>query len=361
MLPVPPPVFLPARKRWGAAVAVLGLHLGLAGLLWNKSVHIVPENRPVTVRLLDASSSGTPTHSISPRARPEREAAATPYRSAHPTRPAPLPAAISDPKQAVELPPETTQTLLTDAAVASEAVAAEPSGNMPDEAAQASTVTAGWPVPAALTWEYEVEGRAKGLNYRAQATLSWLSESDRYLAEMSVQAFLLGRRSQRSEGVWSIDGLAPQQFTDQAKRTRQWTFDATQQRWTVNGVEQPDALPAGTQDRLSLFVQLAQRLGQEGPPVPGTRWSVPVASAQGIESWVFVWQGPEHQKLPLGTVATWHLQREPRRVGDLGVDLWLAAAWPHLPVRIRLTHSEDEVIDQRLRHTSPDWHRPGLE
>lgn len=58
--------------------------------------------------------------------------------------------------------------------------------------------------------------------------------------------------------------------------------------------------------------------------------------------------GLTEESLPAGPVSARLLRREPRHPHDSRVELWLAPALAHLPVRIRITQANGDVADQRL-------------
>jgi hypothetical protein len=197
-----------------------------------------------------------------------------------------------------------------------------------------------------------VLGEARGLNYRAQATLDWQWDGERYRAELTLRAFLVGTRTQSSVGTLSHQGLQPLRFEDRARRTRGLTFE-----WAASGAiasalsddgARLDGLPAGTQDRLSVFIQL-------GPWVdgaqPGERWSLPVVGLHQVETWTFEAVGHERLALPAGEFDTLRLRRSATGTAErgLGVELWFSPALPGLPVRLVLQQANGDRVDQQLR------------
>jgi hypothetical protein len=161
--------------------------------------------------------------------------------------------------------------------------------------------------------------------------------------------FLLGSRSQTSQGALVASGLQPTRFGDKSRSERAAHFDRTLGRIRFSN-NAPDAeLLPGAQDRLSVFFQLAGLLNAR-PEVYGTGQSVtlPVAGTGGSELWRFEVQGLEPLALPAGELIARHLVREPRQAYDTRVDIWLAPSLGHLPVRIRITQDNGDVVDQQL-------------
>lgn len=210
------------------------------------------------------------------------------------------------------------------------------------------------PLPAPGEWAYDISGQAKGLPYRASATLTWEHDAQRYCAQLSMRALLVGQRSQTSLGAVDIAGLRPESFVDRGRKERRYELDWAAKRYRVPPDDAAHALPVGSQDRLSLFLQLAAVLGQQRtPPATGQTWQLPVLSAGGTHTWTFVWKGTETLDLPAGRHTAWRLDRVPREPGDTQVSLWFAPPLQFLPVRIRLTEPNGDTVDQRLSQVRP--------
>ena len=209
-----------------------------------------------------------------------------------------------------------------------------------------------WPAPG--RWRYRVDGRMRGLPYRASALLDWQHDDRHYQAELSVSMWLLGERRQRSLGEVCAEGLRPLQFLDTARRTREWRMD-----WPNGHFQAPDQdkalpLPRGAQDRLSLFFQLGAELSRwPSAPPSGLRWQLPVLGRSSSEDWTFVANGAETLRLPVGEVVAWKVARAPHSGQDLHCELWFAPAWQQLPVRIRLTEGNGDMVDQLLEQRLP--------
>lgn len=205
-----------------------------------------------------------------------------------------------------------------------------------------------WPRMAEL--RYDVEGRARGVGYRAEATLRWQADAARYEAELTLRALWL-QRAQHSSGELLAAGLRPQRFADHGRRERVLTFtwsDDGSGQARRDGDEPPLPVAPGTQDRLSLFVQLGTLLMRDGAQ-PGQRWTLPVAGFGSVQPWTFEVEGDEVLALGPGPVAAVRLRRLGHGSGP-DVTLWYAAAsWGPLPVRVRLRETDDQLVDQTLR------------
>jgi hypothetical protein len=209
-----------------------------------------------------------------------------------------------------------------------------------------------WPAPG--RWRYRVTGQIRGVPYRAQAQLDWQHAAGRYQAELGMSMWLLGERHQRSTGTLGPGGLQPEHFVDKARQTRELRMDWIGQRFQPTGQGPALPLPPGAQDRLSLFFQLAGLLSRNAAaPRPGQAWQLPVLGRSGSEDWTFVAAGAERLTLPVGPLTAWKLERRPLMANDLRSELWFAPEWQQLPVRIRLTEPNGDVVDQQLAERLP--------
>ncbi len=253
-------------------------------------------------------------------------------------------AAVAPPERNTEPPtnPSATPTAPSDTS--------SPSGNT---APSAPALQAAEPRPALLPgnrWlRYDVTGQAKGLNYRASGEIRWQTNDGRYQADLKISAFLLGSRSQQSTGRLTDTGLVPERFADKSRSERAAHFEPEQSRIRFSN-NAPDApwLP-GTQDRLSVFFQLAAWLNARPDSLrEGQRLSLPVAGTGGADQWHLLVQTQEPLDLPAGRWDTLRVEVLPQKTFDQRVELWLAPKLDHLPVRIRITQGNGDVVDQQL-------------
>jgi len=158
-----------------------------------------------------------------------------------------------------------------------------------------------------------------------------------------------------SRGGFDDAGFAPLRFTEQRLRraptAANFQREAGKISYSANSDEVP--LPPGAQDRLSWMLQLAA-IAHARPEklTPGQRITMFVTGVRAdAEPWSFSVVGPETVRIPLGSVDTVHLLREPRFAHDTRADVWLDPSRHHLPVRARLSNSEDgsDAFELQLR------------
>lgn len=206
-------------------------------------------------------------------------------------------------------------------------------------------------VPGSVELLYDISGQAKSLRYSADARLRWQVDGSRYEAELEISAFLVGSRVQTSRGRLGAAGLEPERFGDRRRSTEKAAhFDNASQRIRFSS-NAPDApLRPGAQDRLSVFLQLAGLLNARPEAyADGAHLSLQVAGTGSAEEWRFHIGPLQDVQLPAGQVSARKLTREPRHEHDSRIEIWLAPALQHLPVRIRVTEADGGQADQRLR------------
>ncbi|MDP3204003.1 MAG: DUF3108 domain-containing protein, partial [Hydrogenophaga sp.] len=156
-------------------------------------------------------------------------------------------------------------------------------------------------------------------------------------------------RVQTSTGRVSPAGLSPERFADKSRSEKAAHFDAEQNRIRFSN-NAPDAvLLPGAQDRLSLFLQIAGLL-QARPEAytSGKIIEMQVAGTGDADIWRFVLGDEVTLSLPVGDVRARQIKRLPRKEFDSTVEMWLAPALQHLPVRLRVTQVNGDVADQQL-------------
>lgn len=210
-------------------------------------------------------------------------------------------------------------------------------------------------LPPSVRLRYELSGQSRGLNYTANALLTWQNEGTRYEARLLISGLLiLTPRLSISAGELGPQGVAPRRFSDKARSEQATHFEPERGRivFSNNAPEAP--WQPGVQDRLSLFFQLAGMLaGDPERYVPGTQVRVPTTGTREVDTWTFTVTGTPTLALPSGEQATLALRREPRRDYDQTVEVWFAPNLGFVPVRMRITQSNGDVLDQKLAASQP--------
>lgn len=205
-------------------------------------------------------------------------------------------------------------------------------------------------VPASARLSYRVTGESKGLNYSANSELLWQHDGVHYDARLVVSAFLLGSRSQTSRGTLTPEGLEPTRFADKVRSEQAAHFERSLGKIVFSANAPAAALLSGAQDRLSVLLQLSSMFaGNSALYPPATTLSVQVVSAREAEVWLLTVGELETLQLPGGEVQAVKLTRNPRRVFDQTAELWLAPSMGYLPVRLRITQSNGDFVDQQWR------------
>ncbi len=296
-----------------------------------------------------------PTPSARPRAPAKQLASAaamtTPSQPAEPlTAVAPEPAAQPEP-----VPEPVAQANVPEpAAVAQEATAATPA---PQPAANAldrdkALVARNYLVPGSVRLKFNAVGQRAKMDYTALGEMLWLHDGKNYEARMELSV-LFSKRSLTSTGRLTGDGLAPSRFSDRFRSEQAAHFERDRGRITFSANTPEAALLPGAQDQLSVFVQLASMLAGDPLSFPaGTTIAVQTIGPRSAEPWMFMVETDELIALPGGQQATRKLVRTPRKDFDQKVEIWLAPALSWLPVRIRITQSNGDFIDQQWRSTN---------
>lgn len=224
----------------------------------------------------------------------------------------------------------------------------------PDSAVLYGPLSAVPAPPARL--DFDVNGQVKGFHYSARAELLWQHDAAHYQARQTISAFLLGTRTQASEGGLNAHGLVPARFDDQARRLRSATLDFAQQQVRFS---RPDTAPApllaDAQDRLSIFLQLGALIAAAPADYPeGTQITIDTIGATSVEPWTFVVHGQETLELSGTSTPTRRLERLARGARAQTGELWLGTELGYLPVRIRLAEPSGDFAELALRrHETP--------
>lgn len=207
--------------------------------------------------------------------------------------------------------------------------------------------------PPSAHLAFEVKGKVSGIRYSANARLEWQIDGQRYRAFQEVRLPLLGSRSQLSTGLVGAEQLRPERFED-SHRNRKLRFDPQQGTVLYHQATEPSPIPANTQDRLSVFFQLASLVAAQPQRFSaGQQVQIPTVTFNKQDNWIFEVAGTETLQLPAGALQTIRLRRLTRKDRGQTEEIWLAPELHYLPVRIVVTEDDGDVIDLKLqKHTS---------
>jgi hypothetical protein len=170
---------------------------------------------------------------------------------------------------------------------------------------------------------------------------SWEAGADTYLlasaAESTGLVELLWPQRLRyvSRGRITQHGMQPESFT--ASRTRRGRNEVAEARfdWEAGSLSYGNAqnqrsapLPVGAQDLVSFIFQFVL-----APPAPG-RYRVPITTGSRYDVHEIEVSALERIETPLGTLRALPVRQLPRP-GEATIEIWLAADYRYLPVRIR--------------------------
>ena len=336
---------LPRRHAVWLVLGVLALHLWL---LAGSPLWLSPESgQPLRTQALI-----TRQIEVSPRAPQQPLATAATAKPAAPSPPTEatvdLAETPSNPFKLDELGQDPAAPVLLPARAAS-GVDLPPFKRTDSEGLTEATT---FKTPDAALLKYQVQGKAKGFDYWASAELLWKQDGQDYQARLEVSAFLLGSRVQTSQGSLGAEGLMPARFSDKTRSELAAHFQRDKGIISFSA-NSPDApLLKGAQDRLSVVLQLGALLA--GDPTrfpPGTMLSFQTVSQREAEVWQFLVEKEELLQLPIGDVSAIKLNRKHRRDFDQHIELWFAPSLGYLPVRLRITNANGDMVDQLLSET----------
>ncbi|THJ31145.1 DUF3108 domain-containing protein [Lampropedia aestuarii] len=205
--------------------------------------------------------------------------------------------------------------------------------------------------PPSAELDFEVTGKVSGFGYKAKAKLDWQHNGSTYQAQQSIRAPIIGTRSQQSEGQIAQHYLEPLSFKDSSRSKRNLTFDPANSTVFIPATKETRPSPAGAQDRLSVFFQLAglvaanPSLREKGQTIP--IWTV---ANNKQASWEFEVESVESIGLPVGELPAIKLKRIPKKEDDQIAEIWLSSEVGYLPVRIHFEDDGDAVDLQMTQY-----------
>lgn len=321
--------------------------------------------RVITVPAPTPSVAPEPTPAAEPPAAPPDTQAAAPRPKATRPRPAPRVAPEQPPPDTAPANPVTT----LGATPAGSLLAPRPTGDLgggsiPRQITPPLDDTAATALVAQLQGEhatpvrlppsahlaYDVDIRAAERAERGVSYLTWRQDGRFYDTQWTYFHLQLGDNSTRSTGVVTSNGLAPLATRVNQATPRNIRFDYDGRLLHYADPEESLPLSAGTQDRLSVLLQLGAMLAADPARYPpGTAVTLPVATASAAGDQTFTVEEEESfEALRSQTVRALRLVHRPRNDHDPRTEVWLSPDMEYLPVRIRVTHPNGDSADHRV-------------
>lgn len=315
---------------------------------WLKLPTPAADPSPLTARLeplapaAPAITPPVPAAAVKPAAaRPPRMAAAP----AAPRTDAPAPWTVPAAETKVDAVPEAPDTLAH----------AEPRAPEPEPVVLAHAAPSTYVPEPAVIKTLPRRGRIRyDLNYYlsnlptlvGRTVQTWETVDNTYKLESLSETVGLARltrfgpRSYRSNGTVTERGLQPQSFASTVVMRGKPEDVAAQFDWSTHTLQfgradeiKTAALPAGSQDLLSFIYQLALA------PPPRGRLQMPITSGTRFDNYEIDVFDEEIIETPLGRLRALPV-KQVRRQGRESVEVWLAADYQYLPVRILVTNRD---------------------
>ena len=337
-----------------AAVVSAGLHAFLISGGWLALPASPPEHLPLEARLAPAPP---PAPSPPPRSKAPAAKRAAPPAAAVPPVLARAPTArsvgapVAVPSGTPEVVPAAPEVAPEPVQVAQE----DPAGQAlpPDRAPPAGVAD---PAPAhslprkgTITFTLSGEGFNVG-----RAVQSWEVGAGSYKlasdAETTgiVEVFRPQRLRWLSKGKITRLGLRPESFLVSRTRRGQTEASEAQFDWKTGSLtygpareRATAALPGDTQDIMSFIYQLSI-----APPAPG-RYRLPITTGSKFETYDIEVRSEEAIETPLGTLRTLPVKQR-QRPGAESIEIWLAAEYRYLPVKIRYFNREGNPVGEQV-------------
>jgi hypothetical protein len=216
------------------------------------------------------------------------------------------------------------------------------------------------PEPGIYYYDAYLDGQ-----YLQSASIEWqVDAKNGYRLYINIPYAFFGPFIFESRGKIDTYGLAPDFYVEHLG-SRPVRFNRFDRDGTGGGKlffsQKPDELkdiPPGTQDRLSLMMQLASLLGgNDQIDEKGTVREIPIANLDKLEIWRFQSQGEELSDaiFTMGPTVLRHYKRLPMKEQDLKRrnDIWLIKDFGWIPGRVRLENEKGRTIELFFKQLDP--------
>ncbi|MDI9336656.1 MAG: DUF3108 domain-containing protein [Gammaproteobacteria bacterium] len=205
--------------------------------------------------------------------------------------------------------------------------------------------------PPAFNISYKVTGTYKFIPYQSQSLLQWKPQNSNYELHYAMQIPFVGTRSQTSLGTLSPNGgLLPTKFTESGKTEYAAHFQNDKKQVSFSSTNQTIPFMEVNQDRLSFLIQLSGWIANHRTSLEHSEVAFDwlVVSSRSAVPWHLQFNTRETLDLPLGNnLATFKFTRSVDSKYSGGkVEVWFLDDTQPLPVRIRLTLDNGEIIDK---------------
>ncbi len=362
-----------ARSGWIMLAALLVSLLLHAALFFVPQIHLAlfPDKQPsgieanlvamLKVQIAVPKPIPEPVASPAPKAKPKPK---QPVKTVGPALAAPdipkpeipepvisepvIPDAPESLDEAAPVEPVADDTTATDTAPL-----AEQDAPVPDQATPvAETKTDAVPQPPLkLIVNYSLYKGKNGIKI-GKIVHTWDIKDGHYVIASVVEAAGLARWLtsemiiQTSQGRITANGLEPESYWEQrgqkADRTFRAEFDYVNKTLTYGRVADSTTvpLPPGTQDQLSFIYQFGLKA-----PLSGTV-HFSMTTGRKLGSYASEVVGEELINSGLGELRTQHLRKVLNDQKDDQIEIWLAIDYQYLPVKVRITNSDGDVLEQ---------------
>lgn len=212
--------------------------------------------------------------------------------------------------------------------------------------------------PAATQLQYDILREVNGRRETLQGELLWQHDGRNYTSRMDIGDLWRGSRPQTSEGRLTENGLEPLRFEDKVFNPVAVQFDREAGKLRFGGNAPEADLTLGAQDQLSIWIQLATIFSGNADRLPlGSTLAFQTAGATAPVRWAFT--VGETTLLTTSTAPPMkaiRLTRDPVVGGDdTRLEVWLAPDIGFMPLRIRLSNSNGDFVDQLWRAGAKPW------